>query len=99
MNGYFTPTEAFLIAETLHNEGKFDAYIWLRHAQPFGPKYVGDDERRAGKTATVSVQLENDDRGIDEIVAIRDKIRKLGYDSEWDSTQLTILGKWHGDVG
>lgn len=91
-NGYFTPAQATKIARKLHEEGKLDVWVNMRRAQP-GTRYQGDDERRAGRTATVDVRLAHG-LAIDELVDARDKVRGLGYDGEVEGGDLTILGPW-----
>ncbi len=91
--GLMTPSEAFLGAALLHNNG-FNVYISLVHLKKGeGVRYVGDDERRAGRTASLTVYLDHE-LPIDKIVSLRDRIRELGYDSELDGlNNLDILGK------
>jgi hypothetical protein len=94
MNGMFTPIEAFKIAKTLHDQGKFDVNIRLAH--PRGSYAArGDSDRNRGKTAEVTIEVEYGSE-LDQLVGIRNKIREIGYDAQYDSSSFTILGVWHG---
>lgn len=91
-DGYFTPEEAAEIVQALHVRGKLNIRTRMHHATP-GQIYQGDNERKAGRTAEISIDLT--DVSLDSLISIRDEVRALGYDSEMEnSTTLNIMGKW-----
>lgn len=95
MSGHMTPAAAAKCARTLHERGELDVTLRMTRARPGPLHYQGDDERRAGKTATVDVITRGGDLGLEELTAIRDKIRELGYDAELDNgSDFAIVGEW-----
>lgn len=89
-----TPADAFIAAAKLHNVGRMHVSVNMAHASNRrGVEYIGDDDRRAGRTATVSVNIEH---GLDlgELTALRHEIRELGYDAAFDGASLEIIGRW-----
>jgi len=91
-DGYFTPDEAATAAITLHAAG-LNVYVSLRHPSRSGVLYQGDSERAQGRSATVGVEAAHD-LPIDEMVKLRTRIRRLGYDAEVEAGNMAILGDW-----
>lgn len=95
-DGYLTPAAAFKAAKALHVDRDFDVSVRLLHPAPSGGgvRYRGDEERRAGRTAEVSVELRgNEPHSLDELVTARARILELGYRAELEhGSRFVILG-------
>ncbi len=87
-----TPEDAFKIASLLHSRG-LTVHTVMQHActKP-GYKTVGDDERRAGKTAAVIVSVDFD-TSLDNRVWVRDRIAELGFESNLQGDHFSITGR------
>ena len=88
--GLFKPLEGMKAAKRIHDAG-FNVNLYLGHpSKKHGPPiYVGDEERRQGMTCKVTIDVVRDD--LDEIVRQRDRIRELGYETEYEYSSLRLI--------
>lgn len=95
MNGYLTPIQAFKAARDLHADPRLEVTLNLRHARGMA-RYRGDDDRQAGRTATIVVEVDTDageTLGLDELVKWRARILELGYRAEYEhGSRFAVLG-------
>lgn len=93
-DGYLTPLAAFKAAKNLHAERRWTVRVRLAHARRHGTAYVGDEQRRAGRTAEVTLDLVEHSPSIEELVEARNRALELGYHVELESggSSFTVLG-------
>lgn len=91
-DGLFKPLVGMKAAKQIHTAG-FDVNIYLDHARrKSGPvKYEGDEERRQGMTCKVTIDFTSDEGDLDEIVAQRDKLREMGFDTEYEYNNFRLV--------
>jgi hypothetical protein len=88
--GLFKPLVGMKAAKRIHDAG-FDVNLYLDHVKSkHGPvRYVGDEERRQGMTCKVTIDVRGE--GLDEIIAQRDKLRELGFKTEYEYSALRLI--------
>lgn len=69
------------------NGGLADVYAYL------AARSTTDHDRKAYGTVTISLAH---GIGLDDLVAIREKVREQGYDCEARSGDLVVTGRWSG---